>query len=170
MKFFPEMLRQIKTGIIKLILKTLPEFWLLLTGGIPKLVLLAEFFADSAKEAEQIAEEAKEALRKDIGKKIKIRITQSEEEAREFWVIRRESFNLLRKHVRGLRTAPFIDDFSVRVERLPDFLPKLYKILDRYTLLYTIAGHVGDGNFHIIPLMDLTNSESKKIIKNLSRE
>ena len=169
-KFFPEILHQIKSGILKIILKTLPEFWLLITGGIPKLILLAEFVGDTSQEAEQIAQNAKEALHKGMGNKIKMRVTQSDEETEEFWVIRRESFNLLRKHVRGLRTAPFIDDFSVRVEHLPEFLPKLYEILNRYKLLYTIAGHVGDGNFHIIPLMDLTKIASKEIIKNLSKE
>lgn len=169
-KFFPEILHQIKSSIIKIILKTLPEFWLIITGGIPKLVLLAEFTDNSRQKAEQAAQNAKEALQKIMGNKIKIRVTKSDEETEEFWVIRRESFNLLRKHVRGLRTAPFIDDFSVRVERLPEFLPKLYEILDRYKLLYTIAGHVGDGNFHIIPLMDLAKATSKEIIKNLSKE
>jgi FAD/FMN-containing dehydrogenase len=34
--------------------------------------------------------------------------------------------------------------------------------------MYTIAGHVGDGNFHIIPLMDLKKAESVEIIKELS--
>lgn len=169
-KFFPEILRQVNANIVKLILKTLPEFWLLITGGIPKLVLLAEFSGDTSKEVDRIAQHAKEALHKNLGSNIKMRITQSGEEAEEFWVIRRESFNLLRKHVRGLRTAPFIDDFSVKVDLLPEFFPKLYDILGRYKLLYTIAGHVGDGNFHIIPLMDLTNPKSKEIIKNLSKE
>ncbi len=169
-KFFPEILHQIKSNIMKIMLKTFPEFWMIITGGIPKLVLLAEFSADSKEEAKQLAENAKEALQKSMGNKIKMRVTQSDEETEEFWIIRRESFNLLRKHVRGLRTAPFIDDFSVRVEYLPELLPKLYEILSRYKLLYTIAGHVGDGNFHIIPLMDLTNPKSKEIIKNLSKE
>ncbi len=169
-KFFPEILHRIKSGIFKIILKTLPEFWIILTGGIPKLILLAEFVADSKEEAQQTANMAKEALRKALGKRIKMRLTQSDEETEEFWVVRRESFNLLRKHVRGLRTAPFIDDFSVRVDYLPEFLPKLYEILNRYKLLYTIAGHVGDGNFHIIPLMDLTDPKSKEIIKNLSKK
>lgn len=169
-KFFPEILHQIKSGIIKIMLRTLPELWLIIKGGIPKLVILAEFTADTEQDALIAVNAARDALHKNLGGKLKMRITKSDEETKEFWIIRRESFNLLRKHVRGLRTAPFIDDFSVRFERLPEFLPKLYEILDRYKLLYTIAGHVGDGNFHIIPLMDLTNPTSKEIIKNLSKE
>ena len=169
-KYWPEILGKIKSSLVKVILKTWPEFWLILTGGIPKLVLLAEFTGDSQQEVEQIALQAKKAIHKSLGRSIKIRITQSHEETQEFWVIRRESFNLLRKHTAGMRTAPFIDDFSVRVEKLPEFLPKLYEILNHYKIIYTIAGHAGDGNFHIIPLMDLTKPASKEIIKNLSQE
>lgn len=169
-KYWPEILGQIHSTLLKIILKTWPEFWLILTGGIPKLVLLAEFTADSQQEVDNIAFEAKKAIHAAMGNNTKVRLTQSAEETREFWVIRRESFNLLRKHTKGMRTAPFIDDFSVKVERLPEFLPKLYDILGHYKIIYTIAGHAGDGNFHIIPLMDLTSPTAKDIIKNLSQE
>ena len=56
------------------------------------------------------------------------------------------------------------------MEKLPEFLPRLNEILSRYDLTYTIAGHVGDGNFHIIPLMDLSDQKSHEIIKKLSEE
>ncbi len=74
---------------------------------------------------------------------------------------------MLRHHVKTLRTAPFIDDFVVPPQCLPEFLPKLYSILDGYHITYTVAGHVGDGNFHIIPLMDLKKAESIKAINEL---
>jgi FAD/FMN-containing dehydrogenase len=98
----------------------------------------------------------------------KSRVTMTAEDAHKYWVIRRESFNMLRHHVKELRTAPFIDDFAVQPALLPDFLPKLYSILDQYNLTYTIAGHVGDGNFHIIPLMNLHEQHSHDVIKELS--
>ena len=142
---------------------------MILRSGVPKLVLLAEFSADSREDAERQARACEKKLR-EAHPSLKMRMTQSDEETEEFWVIRRESFNLLRHHVRGLRTAPFIDDLSVRADSLPEFLPKLYAILGRYKLLYTVAGHVGDGNFHIIPLMDLGDPKTKDIIANLSRE
>jgi len=150
-------------------LNLLPEAWMVLRGGIPKLVLLAEFTADTREEADAQARIAEQQLKKAYPS-LKMRVTQSDEETQEFWLIRRESFDLLRHHVRGLRTAPFIDDLSVRSDFLPEFLPKLYEILGRYKLLYTVAGHVGDGNFHIIPLMDFQDPKIKEIITNLSKE
>lgn len=143
----------------------LPEFWMLVSGGLPKLILLAEF-TDNSEEAlrgrlENLARELKSI-------NANFRILASEEEAKKYWIIRRESFNLLRHHIKGKRTAPFIDDFIVRVEKMPEFLPKLNEILDQYDMIYTIAGHVGDGNFHIIPLMDLSDPKNHQIIKELS--
>ncbi|MHB1330542.1 MAG: FAD-binding oxidoreductase, partial [Minisyncoccota bacterium] len=66
------------------------------------------------------------------------------------------------------RTAPFVDDVVVRPEFMPEFLPKMRKILDDYKLLYTIAGHAGNGNFHIIPLMDMRDRKNIEVIKEVS--
>src|SRR3989344_4914476 len=169
-RFFPKILQKIKGNIFKIIFRTLPEFWILLTSGIPKMVMLIEFNANTEDEASNQTEKAKKIIEEEFKGKIKIRLTKSNEEARAFWVVRRESFNLLRKHVGGLRTAPFIDDFSVKSDKLPEFLPKLYKIMSKYKMIYTIAGHIGDGNFHIIPLMNLADPKSKLIIEKLSKE
>src|SRR3989344_3569335 len=68
------------------------------------------------------------------------------------------------KHLKGKKTAPFIDDVIVRPEFLPKFLPELENILSLYPELeHTIAGHPGDGNFHIIPLVDINDQKIKNI-------
>lgn len=168
MRFFPQIAKKLKGSMFTLGLSFLPEFWAVLTGGAPKLILLAEFSADTEEEAVSRATAASLDVQKQFG--LKSRVLHSEQEAEKYWVIRRESFNLLRQNIHGKRTAPFIDDFVVRPEFLPEFLPKLNAILAKYDLIYTIAGHVGDGNFHIIPLMDLSDPKSKEIIGTLSTE
>ncbi len=165
-KFLPALIKKMKGGIISLGISFLPELFAVLRGGVPKLVLLAEFTANTPEEAISQAQKARDSLKEF---KVHSKVTESAEDALKYWTIRRESFNMLRQHVHDLRTAPFIDDFVVRPESLPEFLPKLYEILDQYkSLTYTIAGHVGDGNFHIIPLMNLHEEESHKIIGELS--
>ena len=71
-----------------------------------------------------------------------------------------------------MRTAPFIDDIIVRPEFLPEFLPKLNAILSQYKkhMTYTLAGHAGEGNFHIIPLMDFHQPDTAKIILELGEK
>ena len=34
--------------------------------------------------------------------------------------------------------------------------------------MYTIAGHIGNGNFHIIPLMDLSKKETRDVVLELA--
>lgn len=148
-------------------IKFLPELWMIITGGLPRLVLIAEFTGDSLEEVENKAREAQSALKEFS---VKTRITTDQEDAKKYWTIRRESFNLLRTKIKGKKTAPFIDDIIVVPAKLPEFLPKLDELLKQYDITYTIAGHIGDGNFHIIPLMDLSDPNSKKIIVELIKK
>jgi FAD/FMN-containing dehydrogenase len=165
-RLFPMLLKRLKGNAIRLMFKFIPEFWAVLTGGIPKLVLMAEFTADTDQEAHDQAVRAQESLKEF---NLQTKIADSAEDVGKYWTIRRESFSMLRNHVKKLRTAPFIDDFVVKPEVLPEFLPRLYRILDEYSITYTIAGHVGSGNFHIIPLMDFGehNEDTKRIINEL---
>jgi len=165
-RFLPEMLKNMKTGsFFKLLFGFIPEVFMMLTGGIPKLILLVEFSGDDPKEINQKLNNLKAKINHF---KFRTRAIKTESEAEKYWTIRRESFNLLRKHVRGMRTAPFIDDVIVRPEFLPEFLPKMRAILDEYKLIYTIAGHAGNGNFHIIPLMDMTQARNREMIREIS--
>ncbi len=164
-KFLPQLMRQMGGNLVTLGLEFLPELLAVMEDGVPKMVLLAEFTGDTPEEALQKAEEAKESI---ANLHEKMKITKTAKDAAKYWVIRRESFNMLRQHVQELRTAPFIDDFAVLPEKLAEFLPRLYAILGQYDITYTIAGHIGDGNFHIIPLMNLHEEKSHEIIRELS--
>ncbi|MBI2630867.1 FAD-binding oxidoreductase [Candidatus Nomurabacteria bacterium] len=169
-KFFPDFLKNKGlVGMIKFMWSFLPEFFMLLSSGFPKLIILAEFAGENEAELEKSCLRLKEKI-KDF--KLKIHITESEIEANKYWDIRRESFALLRKHVKGMRTAPFIDDIIVRPEFLPKFIPELNGILSQYKskMMYTLAGHAGDGNFHIIPLMDFKRSDTAQIILELGEK
>ncbi|MBI5077790.1 MAG: FAD-binding oxidoreductase [Candidatus Yonathbacteria bacterium] len=166
-RFFPDIVKSLKTGIIKLGLSFIPEVLMVLKGGAPKLVLLAEFTGDSEEEASQKAKRAFEDLKRFP---VQMEIMKTQKDAEKFWTIRHESFNLLRKHGGSDKTAPFIDDIIVAPERLPEFLPKLAEVMKEYKLTYTIAGHIGDGNLHIIPLMNLRNARDRDIVMELSQK
>jgi len=164
-RFVPQILRHFGfIQMLKLALAFIPETWLVLTGGVPKLVLMAEFAEDTADEA---VEKARHALAALHGLAVRTKIARSETQAAKYWTIRRESFALLRKNLRGLYAAPFIDDVVVHPDNYPQFIPELNALLSQHHLLYTIAGHIGDANFHIIPLMDLSKEDQRKEILDL---
>lgn len=169
MPYFLKMLGPVK--FIKLCFGLLPD-GLQLLRGIPKMVVMVEFNGDSVDEVrEKIAE-----LHRELGKyRARYEINGFEEDPTEgksekFWIMRRHSFNLLRKKVKDKHTAPFIDDFIVRPEHLPKFLPELREIIKRYKLFATIQGHVGDGNFHVIPLMEIEKPEERAKLQPAMKE
>ncbi len=169
-RFMPSLLKNLKWKAFKLGWEFLPEFWMVITGGLPKLILLAELTGDSEDEVNYNLSQLDRVL---AGRfPVKIRLTKNKEESEKYWIVRRESFNLLRSHVKDRQTAPFIDDIIVRPEHLPEFLPKLNAILDKYgdKMISTLAGHAGDGNFHVIPLMKLTEASSRAIIPEVAKQ
>ncbi|MEK7608419.1 MAG: FAD-binding oxidoreductase [Patescibacteria group bacterium] len=167
MKFAPELVRKLKKNIFVLAWEFLPSILAMLRIGFPKLVLLVEFNGDNEAELEEKTKEVAKALKRF---RSPVRRTRSEEEGKEYWEIRRESFSLLRGHVKDRHTVPFIDDVIVKPEHLPEFLPKLDAILAPYKdkMIYTIAGHEGNGNFHIIPLMKIEDPETRALIPKIS--
>lgn len=167
-KFFGDFLKQLGLfGGIRLGLQFIPEAFMMMRTGIPKLILMIEVTGTN----EQELQKKLYALKKQVDQKFGYRSrVLGHNEAQKYWKIRRESFNLLRKHVKGLHTAPFIDDVVVPVERLPKFMPQIKKILDREGFIYTVAGHAGNGNFHIIPLLDFKDPTLPDRVLRLSEE
>jgi len=173
-KLWRQVLKSMKGNAIKLGFQFLPEMWMVATGGMPKMILLVELAGDD--EAQLI--KRLDQLKRDIeffGAShggIKVRTLKNEEDEQKYWTIRRQSFALLHNNTTGKDTAPFIDDFVVKPEYMPEFLPKVNAILDKYKndLIYTIAGHPGNGNFHIIPLMNLKDPRVRALIPKISEE
>lgn len=142
-----------------------PEAMLILTGGIPKLILLVEFEGnDENAEMEEIRQMG------EIVKKYHLRgrFARTQIEMDKYWKLRRDTFKLLREKVKGAYPTPFIDDLEVHPDDLPDFWPKLTKLLDENKILYTISGHLGDGNLHIIPLMNMKDPQTREKIFSIT--
>ncbi|MET1033303.1 MAG: FAD-binding oxidoreductase [Candidatus Saccharimonadales bacterium] len=147
-------------GLIKLMFSLIPDGAMLLRG-IPKLILMVEFNGNSQQEVDDKINALHEDLRP---YKMAMERDETAAKSQKFWIMRRQSFNLLRSKVKDKHTAPFIDDLVVNPEHLTEFLPRLRAIIKKYQLNATIAGHMGDGNFHIIPLMKLEDQKEKEKI------
>ena len=166
-KFMPAFLKLLgPVKFIKLLFSLIPDLFLLM-NGLPRMILMVSIKGDNK---EEISDKIKKLRAELTKKKDFYRITGFEElpteaQGEKFWTMRRYSFQILRSKVKDKHTAPFIDDLIVNPEHLPEFLPKIRKIIKKYKLFATIAGHVGDGNFHIIPLMNIElESERKKLM------
>lgn len=169
LKFFPEFAQLLGAkGFVDTGVKFLPEFLLVAKRRkLPKMVLQIEFTGDDEPAIDGKMAELESRLRP-LNETMKMAI---DDDGLKYWLIRRDSFRLLRQKVQGMHTAPFIDDFAVPPHALADILPKISKMFKKHPgMIYTIAGHVGDGNFHIIPLMKIEDPKNRKAIPELSKK
>ena len=153
---------------IKLAFQLIPDA-LMLFRGIPKMVLLVEFNGDTEAEVAHKVHQMRQDLRL-FKHDALFEEDENELKAKKFWIMRRQSFQLLRSKVKDKHTAPFMDDLVVPPEVLPKFLPEVRAIINKYKMLATIAGHMGDGNFHIIPLMKIEDPKEKAKLEPAMKE
>ena len=171
-RFMPAFLKLLgPKRFIHLLITLIPD-GLQLLRGVPKLILMVEFNGETEDEVRAKVK----ALHRDLAHmRARYEINGFEEDPTEgksekFWIMRRNSFQLLRSKVKDKHTAPYIDDFIVPPENLVEFLPQLQAIIKKYKLFATIAGHMGDGNFHVIPLMKIEDPEERKKIEPSQKE
>lgn len=134
---------------------------------LPSVVLMIEFDGETVAEIDtKIA-----ALQRDLAHfKLKTTIEHDDADSALFWNIRRASLSLLRKRVHNKYASPFIDDLTVQPQHIHEFLPEIRSIIRKYKLAATVAGHFGDGNFHIIPLMDIENKDEQAKLEPVMRD
>lgn len=162
LKFFPEFAKKLGLrGLISSGFAFMPAFLEMLIGRLPKLILQIDFTGDDPEELKQKIIALKETLQP-LHPQTRIAI---EDQENRYWLVRRESFNLLRNKVRGLHTAPFIDDFVIHPKDIASVIPQITDILKQHPeFIFTVAAHIGDGNFHIIPLVDIQNPKVRTLI------
>lgn len=168
LKYFPEFAKQLgPKGMIEAGLAFMPAFMEMFTGKLPKLILQVDFTGDNPDELKQKIQTLREKL-KPLHPITRVSVDDQE---KKYWLVRRESFNLLRKKIRDKHTAPFIDDFVINPHDIATVIPQVTDILKKHPeFIFTVAGHVGDGNFHIIPLVDIKNPAVRESIPEISKE
>src|SRR5690606_27779056 len=116
-KFFRDFLKDKGFfGGIAYALRFLPEFWMSITGGVPKFIILAESADnDINKLHSEVLHEFNDLKTISTIKSFVVR----GKSAQKYWDFRHDSFKLLTEHSRksrnagtGTRTAPFIDDIA----------------------------------------------------------
>jgi len=161
LKYLPEIAKRSKQNFWKLAYEFLPEF--MLGAGmlrLPKIIVLVEITEKDEDTVNSKVDQLSQLIKDNHWRGMIL----GEGKEEKYWTIRRESFNLLRQHSAKLHAAPFIDDVSVPIDNMSEFLKEMLEILKQYHIHVTLAGHAGEGNFHVIPLLNFKDkSEIEKI-------
>jgi FAD/FMN-containing dehydrogenase/Fe-S oxidoreductase len=68
------------------------------------------------------------------------------------------------------RALPFVEDLAVPTTALPDFVVRLQTALKRHQVTASLYGHVGHGQLHVRPFLDLANASDVKKLEGLAAD
>jgi D-lactate dehydrogenase (cytochrome) len=126
-------------------------------------MLFLEFHGTNAGAAEQ--SERFGEIAKDLGGG-PFKWTTNTEERTKLWQARHDAYWA----ALGLRPGarPFATDVCVPLSRLAECVAETQKDIASHGLIAPIAGHVGDGNFHCSPLIDMDNPAEIQAAKDFN--
>ncbi len=88
-------------------------------------------------------------------------------EREKVWVFRKAASPLLNKGKGKLKSVRIIEDGAVPIKNIPAYIEGVKEILNSKDIEMVIFGHSGDGNFHINPLMDMTNENHFRAVPEI---
>jgi FAD/FMN-containing dehydrogenase/Fe-S oxidoreductase len=68
------------------------------------------------------------------------------------------------------RPLPFVEDIAVPPETLPDFLVRLQNVLKTHQVTASLFGHVGHGQLHVRPFLDVANPDDVRKMQDLATD
>ncbi len=134
---------------------------------LPKLVLLVEF-DDFSQLAQTVKSRRAQKIFARTARSSRTSTDPVEQEA--LWKLRRSAAATVWMSPGAKKALPFIEDGVVPVAKLPQFLDKLYKLLDKYELEIAVWGHAGDANLHLQPFLDLAKKKDVEKLYELNKE
>lgn len=116
-------------------------------------MLIVEF--DKEPINEKIEEVKKLTLKYQICENIAV--AYKKEEQYTLWKARKAIYPTLYKYGNNKKPINFCDDVVVPAEKLPELIKYLDAIFKDYDVPVAIYGHIGDGNAHINPLLNISD-------------
>jgi len=148
-----------------------PSYSRLLTfvEGNPEAILIVEFDGRNESEAEKKTKNLDARLKsKKVYQNMKYAFTAQSQT--DVWEVRKAGLGLLMSKRSEFKPIPCIEDVSVPVEKLPDYIRDINALLKRLDTDAGFYGHASAGCLHIRPLVNLKSDSGINIMKELTEE
>lgn len=142
----------------------------LLIPGAAEAVLLVEFHGDTPEEVEQRLEGTVQLMTGVTRLAASAHVAEEELDQELFWALARRFVPTLYRLQGVRRPVPFVEDMAVPVAALPVFLRHMQDVLKREQVTASVFGHVGHGQLHVRPFLDLANPNEKRRMERLAGE
>jgi FAD/FMN-containing dehydrogenase/Fe-S oxidoreductase len=81
--------------------------------------------------------------------------------------LRKAALGILNRLQGAERPIPFVEDAVLNPAKLSQFLPDLDRFFQKFKLKYVVWGHIGDGNLHIRPLINLQRPDLSDLMNRI---
>ncbi|MEE4198354.1 MAG: FAD-linked oxidase C-terminal domain-containing protein [Bacteroidales bacterium] len=136
--------------------------------GEPGAILIIEFARPTPKEVEESCDQVINDLQ-DAGLGYHYPVIV-DEDTKKVWALRKAGLGVLSNMKGDARPVSVIEDTAVSVEVLPDYMADFQKILDKYHLECVYHAHIGSGELHLRPVLNLKDPGDVEMFRILGRE
>ena len=98
------------------------------------------------------------------------RVASDDLEFEFFWQLARKVVSTLHRLKGSTRPLPFIEDIAVPPDALSRVVVNLQNVLKRHQVTASLFGHVGHGQLHVRPFMDLSDPTQVRRIEELAAD
>jgi FAD/FMN-containing dehydrogenase/Fe-S oxidoreductase len=136
--------------------------------GDPGAIMMVEFARDTVEEVESVTDELIKALKK-AGYGYSYPVVRGKDMAKA-WELRKAGLGVLGKMKGDRRTVSLVEDTAVRVEDLPAYMDDFAKLLARYGKDSVYHAHIGTGELHIRPVLNLKDAGDVELFRTIGIE
>ncbi len=133
-------------------------------------VLLVEHSGDDAAEVRQRISQTVDRLCRKKQLAFDARQAFNTADVELYWQLARRVVPTLHRMKGNVRPIPIVEDVAVPPASLSYFLVQLQNTLKRHQVTASLYGHVGHGQLHIRPFLDLTQPEDVRKLEGLAED
>jgi len=136
--------------------------------GDPGAILIIEFARDTIEEINDSAQKLTYDL-KNAGYGYHFPVIYGDDTKR-VWALRKAGLGVLSNMEGDARPVSIIEDTAVNVEVLPDYMDDFQQILDKHKLACVYHAHIGSGELHLRPILNLKDSKDVEMFRTIGIE
>lgn len=136
--------------------------------GRPKTILIIEFANDSRELLDQIIQETIEDLRsKSLGYAYPVVYGG---DMKKVWDLRKAGLGLLANIPGDKKSVTIIEDTAVPVNRQTEYITEMEELFRRYGMTCVYHAHIGTGELHLRPVLDLKDPADVVLFRKIAEE
>jgi FAD/FMN-containing dehydrogenase/Fe-S oxidoreductase len=136
--------------------------------GKPGAILIVEFVKEKPEEIDGASAELIQAL-KQAGYGYSFPVVKGKDISK-VWDLRKAGLGVLANMKGDPKPVTLIEDTAIGVEVLPEFMDEIEVLLAKYGKEAVFHAHIGSGELHIRPILNLKNKEDVKLFRTIGLE